>query len=125
MSEHSVSEPVDPDGDVVPASETGYAVTSNSLRIGDDFFELDLSSAEAAAVRAAIEWDDETPRALNQCWKGVTFRGDYPALVQVVEALKRYENGGAGLGEDKMAYDARTAFNHAKYTVKDALVTDD
>lgn len=123
--------PVNPEGEVVSPDRTGYAVTTGNLRIGEDFFELDLSAEEAQVTRQAIYWDDDTPSILAepvsskrpgaQGWKGHTFVGDYPALDMLVDALKRYENQEAGIGEDKMAYDARTAFNHSRISVQEEL----
>lgn len=121
---------MNPEGVEVPSEQTPYAVTEGSLRIGDDFFELDFSSAEAQIVREAIRWHDETPNMLAQPigtieggygWKGHTLKGDIPMLEMVVDALKEYENYAAGFGHDKVAYDARTALNHSELTVKNRL----
>lgn len=112
------------EGDEVPAGETGYAVGSGELRVGDDFFELDLSQREMSATIEAIRWHDETPTVLKECFRGFTFHGDLPALRQTVDALKAFEQRGT-MGGAKTAYDARTAFNHAEYTVRDRLQGDD
>lgn len=131
MSTGTPSEPTDPQGEPVPTSETGYAVGEGDLRIDGDRFELDLATHEALAVRDAVEWDDETSSGLTESvdarrddpvgFKGNTYRGDYPALDQIVDALNRFEKQAAGVGQDKAAYDARTAFNHASYAVREAL----
>lgn len=130
----SIRDPVDPQGRTVSDDKTGYAVYGGHLRIDGDRFELDLTLDEVSVVKRAVEWDDETSKGLVETvesrrkdpvgFNGCTYRGDYAALQQIIEALNRYEKtpGGAGLGEDKIAYDARTAFNHAAPAVKRALV---
>lgn len=133
MSIHIPHEPVDPEGRVVPADSLGFAISDGDLRIGDDFFELDFSDSEAPIVQDAVREHDDTPSVFAQGvgvgrrsygWKGSTLRGDYPMIEQIVDAVKWYENFEAGLGEDKLAYDARTALNHALPAVRKALHED-
>lgn len=131
MSMGTPLDPVDPQGTPIEASRTGYAVGDGQLRIDGDRFELDLSPSEAVVVKQAVEWDSETSKGLVESvnarrddpvgFKGGTFRGDLPTLDQIVDALKRFEENEAGLGEDKTAYDARTAFNHSRGVVRSEL----
>lgn len=129
------NKPVNARGTTVPESDTGFAVSEGELRIGDDFFEIDLSLEEMHATKEAIRWDNNTPSQLAQItndsshepfgWKGSTFVGDFQALELVVNALKRFERLEAGIGDDKAAYDARTAFNHSRLVVRKNLVDED
>lgn len=123
MSAHIPEVPHNAKGEPVPDTRTGYAVGKGQLRIDRDKekFELDLSPTQHHIICEAIRWDNETPSILTDSFKAYTFRGDYPALDMVVDALRRFENQKAGLGEDKIAYDARTAFNHARAVVKEEL----
>lgn len=130
MPQGTSSEPADPRGEPVEAAETGFGVGAGELRIDDDAFELDFSAEEGFIAREAINYSDDAPDALAQQaqvrkdhahgWKGNTLRGDYAALKLVRDALKEYEEEAAGIGEDKLAYDARTALNHAERAVREA-----
>jgi hypothetical protein len=124
-------------GEPVPVEGTGYAVGETDLRVGDGFFELDFSTAEMSAIKEAVRWHDGTPNAIVEeavteregkyGFRACTLVGDMPALRMLVKALKAYEEQEADLGEDKAAYDARTALNHSRYVVKERLMdeTDD
>lgn len=123
-------EPANPSGEPVPKSRTGYAISEGQLRIDGDRFELDFRAAEAVIIKRAVEWDDQTSKGVVESvdarrddpvgFHGTTYRGDYAALVDIVDALKRFEKV-AGVCDDKLAYDARTALNHARHVVRERL----
>lgn len=114
----------------VPADECGYAITDGDIwvaRVGEDEYGNELMvrladnsdgpATTAIVATRAINSDPEVPSALKKAIVGGWLHGEYPDLVFLRDALKHYENHGAGIGEDKTAYDIRTTLNHASRAV--------
>lgn len=112
-----------PEGfDVVPESRTGYAIGPGQLLVNQETgeFRLALEIREMTVTIHAIEDHPDTSNVLKEGFDGADYQGDLSAQKQIVDALQWYENHRAGLGEDKIAYDTRTAFNHAYIPIKEA-----
>lgn len=129
-----------PEGFVMaPASDCGYAISkgdawvarshnSETNPFGDEFMlnpvpgSRDAASADVIIVRACKVYDG-VPSALS----GVSdsqlgwLRGDYSDLHVLPDALKYYERHEAGIGDDKFAYELRTAINHAKQAIRSRI----
>lgn len=127
-------DPVPDHFEEAPASECGYAVSGGDLwveRIGTDEetgepeygteFLLrvvprarDVASGAIIITRAARACPD-VPTSVKETTETHGFiRGDVSDLDALTTALKHYERHEAGFGEDKFAYEMRTALNHAK-----------
>lgn len=108
----------------------GYGVRTGDLWAAADEAILDLTpsgidrmTSSYIAMEAARTHPD-VPTAVGECIEYGRFRGDASDLSALIDALKHYEDHEAGIGEDKIAYDMRTACNHAKRAVEDALADD-
>lgn len=106
--------------ELVDTDNCGYAVFGDCLAVSDTEFLLEFSYDETAVIQEAVREHPDTPGVIASAFTGPILRGDLATLTQTVDALKWFENR-AGIGKDKLAYDARTRLNHSRLAVKKAL----
>lgn len=131
-------EPVPDNFKLVSDGDTGYAVLEHSLWVGvvddgitegEEYTEamLKLSTAGvgmadvALVIYRAVTSYDGVPSVLREMQDRGWVRGDVSDFESLIEALEYYEKHEASIGEDKFAYDMRTALNHALPAIKDRV----
>jgi hypothetical protein len=112
------------DFEFVDPEACGYAVFGDCLAVSQTEFMLEFTYDEMAVIQDAVREHPDTPGVIAQSFTGPVLRGDRATLTATVDALKWYEHR-APLGQDKVAYDARTRLNHADFAVKKALESED
>jgi hypothetical protein len=120
---------VPPRYDHIPESETGYAVMSGDLWIetyedGEVKFMLRVvpevrgNAMGHIIVLRALKGCPDVPSSTDVMAAGGWVHGDLTDLDALVTALEWFEKNEAGPGEDKFAYEMRTALNHSKGAVR-------